>query len=172
MRLGTKSLLFGVHQVLWHPFTVWRAWKHLYGKPTWRECVCIIVHDWGYWGCHEIDGEDGRKHPLEGAAIAGFLFGKEYFDLVERHSRHRAKELGVEPSKLCWADKLSMRFEPQWFYLLRARATGEILEYRWNAWMAGFISILATDEEWHTKLVQDVERKSLAEASKHRGAIV
>jgi hypothetical protein len=170
MKLGTKSLLFGVHQVLWHPFTVWRAWRHLYGRPTWRECVCIMIHDWGYFGCPEMDGPEGELHPLEGAAIAGFLFGPKYYDLVLLHSRHLANKMGLPPSKLCWADKLSMRFEPQWFYLLRARVTGEILEYRRKADASGFIPYLAPDKAWHGKLVKHLEVLSCEKAIEHSEA--
>ncbi|MCK5235828.1 MAG: hypothetical protein KAR06_02490, partial [Deltaproteobacteria bacterium] len=60
--VGTKSLLFGVHQFIWHPITVLIAWCKLYGWPTWPELVCIIVHDWGYWGKPNMDGPEGEKH--------------------------------------------------------------------------------------------------------------
>lgn len=147
MKLGTKSLLFGVHQLAWHPVTVWRAWRALYGKaPTWRETVCIIVHDWGYWGCADMDGEAGKQHPRVGAAIAGRLFGPAYHDLVLLHSRSLAEQLGREPSRLCWADKASMLHDPAWFYLLRARATGELREYRWNA--RAHFPLMGTDRDW------------------------
>ena len=46
--------------------------------------------------------------------------------LVLLHSRRYAKVHGLEPSKLCWADKLSIMYDPEWFYLLRARASGEL----------------------------------------------
>lgn len=128
--VGTRSLLFGVHQFLWHPWTVYRAWRYLYGKPSWREVVCIFLHDLGYFGKPNMDGEEGGRHPEVGARIAGQLFGEEYRKLVLYHSRHYAKLQGEMPSKLCWADKLSITFDPKWFYLLRARCTGEIKEYR------------------------------------------
>lgn len=167
MKLGTKSLLFGVHQVFWHPFTVWRAWKHLYGRPGLRECVCILIHDWGYWGCANMDGEEGRRHPFFAAEVAGFLFGVEYFYLVCYHSRHLAESVGAEPSKLCWADKLSMIYEPRWFYLLRARASGEILEYRANAAKSGFLPEIVPDEIWHDKLVRYLAAMSHEKAVRH-----
>lgn len=28
MRIGTKSILFGVHQFIWHPVTVYIAWRN------------------------------------------------------------------------------------------------------------------------------------------------
>jgi hypothetical protein len=130
--LGLRSLLFGVHQFIWHPWTVYRAWRQLYGKPDWREVVCIIIHDWGYWNSPNMDGPEGQRHPECGARIARWLFGDEYGDLVLYHSRHYARLMGQPPSKLCWADKLSILYEPKWFYLLRAKLTGEIHEYRLN----------------------------------------
>lgn len=133
MKIGTRSLLFGVHQILWHPWTVYRAWCSLYGRPSWREMLCIFIHDWGYWGLPNMDGPEGKRHPMLGGKIAGKLFGPEYAELVLLHSRHYAKLVGKEPSRLCWADKLSILYDPKWFYLLRARMSGEINEYRKNA---------------------------------------
>ena len=126
MKIGTKSLLFGMHPVLWHPYMVYKAWKHLYGRPNWKELLCIIIHDWGYWGKPNIDGKEGIMHPKLGALIAGRLLGKEYYFLCAGHSRSFAEEFGFETSKLCWADKLSFTFEPKRFYLLRAKLSGEL----------------------------------------------
>jgi hypothetical protein len=130
MKVGTKSLLFGVHQFVWHPITVFMAWKKLYGWPNLKITVCIIIHDWGYWGCLNMDGAEGENHPELGAKIAGKLFGKDYYDLCLCHSRHYAKSAGYEPSRLCYADKLSIGYEPWWFYLPRAYMSGELFEYR------------------------------------------
>ena len=152
MTVGTKSLLFGVHQFLWHPFTVWIAWVRLYGFPSWRICVCILIHDWGYWGCKTMDGADGRWHPKVGARLAGKWFGPAFEELVFDHSRYLAREVGRTPSMLCWADKYSMLYDPAWFYLIRARLSGEIHEYRANACQRGFIPLLATHREWLDKL--------------------
>ena len=135
MKLGTKSLLFGIHQFIWHPVTVWLAWIWLYRTiPTWRETICIIVHDWGYWGMSDIDGDEGILHPELGAKIAGRLLDRgkstRYRDLCIFHSRSYAKLIGVPPSKLCWADKASAKFEPTWWKLFRACATGGLEEVR------------------------------------------
>lgn len=153
MKLGTRSLLFGVHQFLWHPLTVYRAWVDLYGRrPDWRTLVCIILHDWGYWGKPNMDGPEGERHPELGARIAGWLFGKEYRDLVLYHSRSYARQAGVSPSILCWPDKLSLCYEPMWWYLFRARLSGELKEYRLRAAESGFLPLTATDEEWFMTL--------------------
>jgi hypothetical protein len=162
MSVGTKSLLVGVHQLLWHPITVYLAWCRLYGRPTVRETICILVHDWGYWGSQDIDGHSGIDHPKVGSKIAGRLFGDYYRELVLLHSRHLAGKLGATPSKLCWADKASILFDPEWFYLLRARASGELAEYRENAsWRVG---IEESDRKWFKWLRADLAKTAVAEA--------
>jgi hypothetical protein len=148
MQTGTKSLLFGVHQVFIHPVVVYRAWKHLYGRPSWRELICIIIHDWGYWGKPDLDGPEGERHPEFAARLAGRLFGGGYGQLCLYHSRHYAKLRGMEPSKLCWADKLSIQYEPSWFYLLRARLSGELKELRQTSADAGYLPLTRSDKEW------------------------
>ncbi len=155
MNVGTKSLLFGVHQFVIHPLTVIAAWKMLYGKfPTWRETVCIVVHDWGYWGKVNMDGRAGELHPEVGASIALRLFGRKYYRLCLFHSRHYARNAGVLPSRLCWADKASIAFEPWWFYIPRAWASGELREYRIRSHEAGLIDENASHREWYS-VMQD-----------------
>ncbi len=152
MKLGLKSLLFGTHQFIWHPVTVMKAWTELYGIPNIKEVVCIIVHDWGYWNCDTIDGEDGKEHPKLGASFAKQWFGEEYYELCLYHSRSYAKANSHTPSKLCWADKLSIAYDPPGFYLWRSRLTGELDEFRLNADASGFIPITASDLEWYNKI--------------------
>ena len=149
MRIGAKSLLFGAHQFIIHPFNVWLAWYWLYGKPpTFKETVCVIVHDWGYIACSDMDDQDGSRHPILGARIAGFLFGQKYRDLCLFHSRHYSKQAGASPSKLCWADKTSLLFESAPFYLWRARLTGELKEYRIVSELNYGVSTAESDKTW------------------------
>ena len=51
MRVGTKSVMFGVHSIFVHPFFVAWAWARLYGFP-WdpRLWLAFLVHDVGYVG--------------------------------------------------------------------------------------------------------------------------
>jgi hypothetical protein len=51
MKVGTKSVLFGAHCFLIHPFFVAAAWIKLYGFP-WdpRLWIAFFVHDLGYFG--------------------------------------------------------------------------------------------------------------------------
>jgi hypothetical protein len=148
MNIGTKSLLFGVHQFILHPISVLLAWIKLYGKPSWKELICIIIHDWGYFGSPNMDGREGERHPEFAAKIVGKLFGQEYHDLCLYHSRHYARKAGHMPSKLCWADKLCIKYNPWWLYIPLSWLTGELFEYRRNTADAGFIAETATHREW------------------------
>lgn len=169
MKLGTKSLLFGVHQFAWHPVTVWLAWVRLYGElPGLRETFCIVVHDWGYWGAPEMDGPIGGDHPYLGARIAGFFFGERFRELCLGHSQDLSRRRAVEPSKLCWADKFSMLYDPTTFYLVRARLSGEIKEYRKRASDRMFIRLEASDGEWLEALKQHAREKAERRAKENR----
>jgi hypothetical protein len=140
MKRGTKSLLFGVHQFLWHPFTVVLAWRKLYRRfPNRWECLAIFCHDLGYWGCSSMDGADGKQHPYAGALIASELaraLGARECEaayvesLVLGHSRSFCREECKKLSDLCDPDKLSVLYDPAWFYWLRGTLSGEIKEYR------------------------------------------
>lgn len=129
MKVGTKSVLFGAHCFLIHPWFIMAAWWKLYGFP-WdpRLWVSFFVHDLGYWGKSNMDGAEGETHVEFGAWIMG-IFGKEWADFSRYHSRFYAKKDGVNPSKLCIADKLAICLEPSWFYLPRVNWSGEIHEY-------------------------------------------
>mgnify|MGYP001158024197 FL=1 len=134
MRVGTKSVLFGAHCFLIHPwFVAWSWWK-LYGFP-WdpRLWVAFFVHDLGYIGKPNMDGPEGEQHPVLGARIMGTLFGRKWAEFSLLHSRYFAKKLEMPFSKLCVADKLAVCSEPFWLYYVRVRASGEIYEYLENA---------------------------------------
>lgn len=150
MKVGRKSLLFGVHNIIWHPITVYVAWVKLYKEyPTWREAFCILIHDWGYWKCNDMDGKDGQEHPYAAACILRRLgWEDKYIKLCMFHSRTFANNHMAKPSKLCWADKLSMCYDPVGFYLFRARLSGELKEYRSMSAASGLCSIQQSDKEW------------------------
>lgn len=77
MKIGTKSILFGVHQFILHPIFVSIAWWKLYGFPfDLRLWVAFFVHDLGYWGKPNMDGKEGEKHVELGARIMGWLFDR------------------------------------------------------------------------------------------------
>lgn len=160
MRIGTKSLLFGVHQVFIHPIFVAIAWWKLYGFP-WdpRLWVAFVVHDWGYFGLPEMDGEIGDAHPYLGAELMQKWFdgwdvgsvgtpdspcyshwrlqNHYWYDFCLYHSRFLAKQNGKQPSRLCMADKLSLGIEPWWSYIPRAWLSGELKEYMKSAQTGG-----------------------------------
>ncbi len=172
MKVGSKSVLFGVHCFLIHPWFVALSWIRLYGFP-WdpRIWVAFFVHDLGYWGKPNMDGQEGQSHPELGGRIMHRLFdwgvvpGSPYYNLVtgkattvyhdvwgnfsRLHSRYYAAMYDEIPSKLCAADKLAFCFEPYWFYMLRARLSGEIDEYLLNS--GRFASTKYTRKRWHNE---------------------
>jgi hypothetical protein len=77
MQVGTRSVLFGVHQFLIHPLFVALAWWKLYGFP-WdpRLWVAFFVHDLGYVGKPNLDGPEGERHVELGARIMHWLFDR------------------------------------------------------------------------------------------------
>ncbi len=138
MKIGTKSVLFGAHCFILHPFFVFAGWWKLYGFPyDPRLWVAFIVHDLGYWGKPNMDGPEGELHPYFGARVMSVLFDShrkdKWHDFTLYHSRFLAKKNGAQYSKLCVADKLAIALTPAWLYLPMVRATGEIKEYMKDA---------------------------------------
>lgn len=152
MKLGTKSLLFGAHQFLIHPIFIGLAWWKLYGAPLDpRLWVSFVVHDWGYWGLGDMDGDEGQRHPELGGRIMTALFGQAWGDFTRLHSRHYAALEGRAPSPLCAADKLVLIVTPRWLYLPLVRLTGEAAEYQ--ALYARWLDVESvTVEEWYDGL--------------------
>jgi len=200
MNVGTKSLLWGVHQFAFHPVTVLLAWRELYGTwPNWKEMVCIIIHDWGYWGSPNMDGEEGEMHPIFAADLASDYLDQDpeiewslggcdpmnndcfkrdpdyrdrvvtrktdntYANLCLFHSRHFAKRNNQLPSKLCWADKLSIKYDPWWLYLSRAWLSGELDEYR--ALHGSMGENFQTHREWYNWASERAIRMGKAQSS-------
>lgn len=94
---------------------------------------------------NKMDDEDGEMHPLLGAGVmtlfddswtvftspnhTHIVCGDVWGYLVLFHSRYLSKRYGVQPSRLCAADKLAIALEPWWLYLPRVKLSGEIVEY-------------------------------------------
>ena len=141
---GTQNLLFGEHQFLIHPLFLARAWWKLYGFPwNWRLWVCFFVHDLGYWGKDDINGEVGRNHPELGAALASWLLDPRprvdrhiwfipatpWYDFCLYHSRWYAKQDNHPVSALAIADKYAFVLTPWWVFIPLARLSDGIKEY-------------------------------------------
>lgn len=176
-------MLFGAHCFLIHPIFVAIAWIKIYGFPfDPRIWIAFFVHDLGYWGKPNMDGPEGETHVELGARIMGFLFDKNshslsyyvfykwYIELTNKpveaskrwenftkyHSRYYAKKNGAQPSKLCFADKLSFVVTPRWLYLPAVNATGEIHEYLKNAKKAEtkYWKPVEGQKVWHNQLCE------------------
>lgn len=133
MNIGRRSVIFGVHQFLIHPFFVFLAWWELYGFPRDpRLWIAFFVHDLGHFAYNSkmMDDEEGERHVEWGANLMRRWFGDEWGDLCLYHSRFYARKNDHPISRLCVADKLAMSLEPFWLYLPRVLLSGEIHEYR------------------------------------------
>jgi hypothetical protein len=131
MRIGTKSVLIGAHCFFLHPFFVAWGWTLLYGFPVdFRLWVAFFIHDIGYLGKPNMDGEEGEQHVNLGADIMYALFGERWRDECLYHSRYYSKKMGRKTSRLCAADKMAIALTPWWLYLPMVRFTGEIAEYK------------------------------------------
>jgi len=154
MKIGTRSLLFGVHQFAIHPWFVAWAWYKLYGFPfDLRLWMAFFIHDLGYWGKPNMDGPEGEKHPFWAASLMGRLFGIEWYIFCLYHSRFLAKQNEQPFSRLCVADKLSIALIPAWLYLLLASMSGELKEY-----MQGKGARTPANDRSPQKWFQDVQR--------------
>jgi hypothetical protein len=130
MKIGTRSVLFGVHAFWLHGFFVAEAWRRLYGFPrNWPLWASFFLHDIGYLGKTDIEGPSGEKHVYAGARVMTRLFGPAWGEFCLRHSRYWAHSHGGRLSRLAAADKLAFVLTPSWLYLPMARATGELSEY-------------------------------------------
>jgi len=135
MKIGTRSLLYGVHQFALHPLLVAVAFGKLYPHyrslmKCWGFWVAVVVHDWGYWGCPNMDGREGKQHPIAGAGLTQKLTGSLLWSqFAYRHSKSACAVSGEPVSELYHADKYAICLYPQWLYLLLGRASGEMREY-------------------------------------------
>lgn len=141
MKIGTRSVLFGVHAFWFHPIVVALGWRLIHGRwPRDRaEWFSIIFHDAGYWGMPNMDGLEGQWHPVVGAAIVYSMLADSHYqqckavNLILGHSREFCMKTKRSVSALCAPDKVSVLFEPRWFYILRGTLSGEITEFIINA---------------------------------------
>ena len=131
MTLGTKTVLFGFHQFLIHPIIVTIAWIRLYKSlPTFKEFICICLHDIGYIGKNDIKGEEGDRHPELGARIANRLLGPKYRDFILGHSTYYIYRHRVKRSKLLSADKFIFVNMSLTFFKIMTTLSGEFTYYR------------------------------------------
>ena len=133
MKVGTKSLLFGVHQFALHPLSVLLAWLVYYKRfPRFHQLCAIVTHDWGYWGSPNMDGDEGSYHPERAADMWRLIpsrFGEQVAAEIEGHSGSYTSKYGLPLSQLFHADKLSVMFYSCYLYIFLGSLSGEILEY-------------------------------------------
>lgn len=94
-----------------------------------RLWLAFFLHDIGYIGKPNMDGDEGETHPELACRLMNRWFGAPWGQFCLFHSRFYAKKLDHPVSPLCYADKMAIVFTPTWLYLPFVRATGEIKEY-------------------------------------------
>lgn len=130
MKIGTKSVLFGVHCWFLHPWFVALSWALIYGFPLDpRLWIAFWIHDLGYIGKPNMDGPEGETHVEFAATVMTRLFGPQWGDFCRYHSRFYAKKDAKPISMLCIADKMCILVTPKWLNLLLMRLSGEHDEY-------------------------------------------
>lgn len=164
MKIGTRSVLFGVHQFAIHPWFVAWAWWKLYGFP-WdpRLWFAFVLHDMGYVGKPNLDDPEGERHVEFAARVMERLFGTSWSELCLFHSRFYAKKYGKQYSRLCVADKLAIGLTPVWVYMPLAWLSGELKEY-----MQGKGARTPAGNRSPLKWYRDVQRYCTAWAYEHR----
>lgn len=122
MTEGTKSMLFGCHQIIIHPLIVLVAWYRLYRRwPKPWQLVCILIHDIGHWGKDYLTYfEHKRDHWRAGAELARRLFGDEAYWFCRWHSK-TSNGNSWQPNDLFYADKYSWLCAPRWWLKLNDR---------------------------------------------------
>lgn len=159
MRIGTRSVLYGYHCWFLHPLFVALGWFKLHGFRRVKIGVrhaersvedgplvmmhrdvltslcdprlwcAFFLHDLGYWGCPNMDGDEGERHPFFAHGVMNRLFGAPWGTFCLYHSRFLAKREGEQPSLLCAPDKLAIALYPLWLFVLLVSLTGEVHEY-------------------------------------------
>lgn len=129
---GTKSWLFGCHSFI-HSILIIRAWKHLYKSyPSFKECICIMLHDIGYCGKNYLTDKSNSSHAELGAQICGELFGGDYYLFVLGHSVTAAKKHGIAVSKLEAPDDYSWILAPDWWLRLNQLVEPQLHGIEWK----------------------------------------
>lgn len=160
MKIGTKTILFGIHQFLLHPLTLAYCWGIMY---EWADLlspklwITFFVHDIGYWGKTNLDGEEGERHPEVGARIMTRVGGKVWGQFSLYHSRFYAKRDRQTHSLLCQPDKLTYIVTPRWLYKILSHLSGEIHEYmseelhdgKYNYMTVNYGAYRTTFNDWH-----------------------
>lgn len=106
MKVGTKSVLFGAHSLLIHPWFVALAWWKLFGFPIDpRLWLAFWVHDLGYWKAPNMDGTEGEMHVFFGARIMG-VFDADVYNVWFGWKHERFARL---------VDRLFGKGAPNWY---------------------------------------------------------
>src|SRR6202521_1820051 len=88
MTIGTRSVLYGAHCAVLHPWFLAVAWSKLYGFP-WdpRLWASFCLHDIGYISKPNMDGYEGETHVVLGIKIMSLLSRESLAAFTAAHAR-------------------------------------------------------------------------------------
>lgn len=164
----------------WAPALDGGRWPALLDPRAW---LAFFIHDLGYLGKPNMDGPEGERHPEPTALLISLLFDRERADVwrwwkavdadrrpihevlgpwgrfVLLHSRHYSMAAGVQPSRLCAADKMAPTFTPWWLYLPGVIWSGELDEYLDQAHRSGASAGIdtSTPRRWYATMAAHCE---------------
>lgn len=126
IKSGIGCLIFGYHNFIFHPLTLYLSYIDRYKKlPSFEWVLCFIFHDVGYAFIDMKNIRDGKEnHPIYGAYIIKTLIGDYWADICIRHSREFCNNENV--SDLAYIDKDSTRFHPIEFAIIQCFISGEL----------------------------------------------
>lgn len=104
----------------------------------------------------------GRRLVLAPAEKAEELLGGDgalAYRFTLFHSSNYARLNNAQPSALYLPDKVSILHEPRWWYLLRARLSGEVFEYIENSPFAHLPPSMKTPGNWYCWYKRKVKEK-------------
>jgi len=116
MRIGTKSVLYGAHCAVVHPWFLAAAWRKLYGFPWDIRLWCAFwLHDAGYFSKRDMDGLDGKRTlSLVQESWPSYLVSPGGPLRPHIPDIGRSGMAGNSPG-FCVADKLAFVLIPAWF---------------------------------------------------------
>jgi hypothetical protein len=139
MKEGTRSVLFGCHNPLFHGLCVLAAWRITYKSwPKWWQIICIFVHDVGVWGRQYLSDDTAKKGHWELGARWSMLIVHRLSTMRRKHylmhrawqlcAGHAPNESGYVRSELWLPDKKSWLIAPMvwlwWNYYVEWHGKG------------------------------------------------
>lgn len=127
IKSGISCLIFGYHNILLHPLTLFASYIDRHKKiPSFEWVILFFLHDIGYAfiSMEDILSVEKDNHPEYGARIIKKILDEHWADISIRHSRDYCK--GKDLSELGYLDKDCYRFHPITLAMIQCFISGEL----------------------------------------------